>query len=203
MRRRSFLNATAAGLASTLALGRPGAAQFIPKASERKWAVLFGTWYGTARDAAVWISEGMGGIAAVFDVRQDPDLSPFDHLVVGTAIQGGKGPKALEAYLGRNMDRIKGKVRGLYAVCGNLERPAGPQNVKDLIDDYLARLTGAGPVAKRVFGGRVTKALWSEEDFKTVRDLYAQLQMPPLKDYDNLRRPDCLAFGGEVLAKAA
>ena len=71
MRRRSFLNATAAGLASTLALGRPGAAQFIPKASERKWAVLFGTWYGTARDAAVWISEGMGGIEFVpFEIRR-------------------------------------------------------------------------------------------------------------------------------------
>lgn len=38
---------------------------------------------------------------------------------------------------------------------------------------------------------------------KAVQDLYVQLKMPPLKDYDNLRRPDCLKFGGEIRAAKA
>ena len=65
MNRRTFVAGTA-----TLA-PMSAAAQFFPFPSTQKWAVIFGTWCGTARDAAMWISEGMGGIAAVFDaVRQ-------------------------------------------------------------------------------------------------------------------------------------
>jgi menaquinone-dependent protoporphyrinogen IX oxidase len=32
----------------------------------------------------------MDGIANVFDVRENPDLSKYDHVVIGGAIQGGK-----------------------------------------------------------------------------------------------------------------
>jgi hypothetical protein len=87
MERRTFLQLGVAGLGTTLAMASSAPAQFIPKSSKEKWAILYGTWYGTARDASVWISEGMGGIASVFDIRQVPaDLSAYDHLIVGTAI---------------------------------------------------------------------------------------------------------------------
>jgi len=61
MERRTFINLGLTGLGTTLAMANSVPAQFIPKPSKEKWAVLFGTWYGTARDASVWISEGMGG----------------------------------------------------------------------------------------------------------------------------------------------
>ena len=51
------------------------ALDFYPMPSDKKVAVLFATWCGSSRDAAVWISEGMGGIAKVFDVRENPDLA--------------------------------------------------------------------------------------------------------------------------------
>lgn len=203
MQRRAFLNAGLVGLGSTLVTGHPVPVQYIPKPSNEKWAILFGTWYGTARDASIWISEGMGGIAAVFDARQDPDLSPFDHIVVGSAIQNGVGPQVLLSFIEKNMAKIEGKVRGLFAVCGNLQKMPGPDNVRELIDDYLAIQCKAGPVPKQVFGGRVTKAIWSEADFKLVQELYVRLKMPPLQDYDNLRRPDCLKFGAEIRAAQA
>lgn len=203
MQRRSFLNLSLAALSARL--GDAGALvhQFIPKPSRERWAVLFGTWYGTARDAGIWISEGMGGIASVFDVRQKPDLSSFDHLVVGSAIHGGRGPRELDEFIRSNMAAIEGKIRGLYVVCGNLEKPVGPQQVKDYIDGYLADLCRDPQALKKAFNGRITRALMTDEDYKTVADLYKQLGMPPLEDYDYLRRPDCLAFGREILDRAA
>ncbi len=68
--------------------------------SDKKWAVLYGTWCGSARDAALWISEGMDGIANVFDVRENPDLSKYDHIVVGGAIRGGKTSQELQELSG-------------------------------------------------------------------------------------------------------
>lgn len=118
---------------------------------------------------------------------------------MGTAIHGGKGPRALDEYIQSNIAKIQGKVRGLFAVCGNLEKPVELQQTKDYIDGYLAGICKASPVPSRIFNGRITKALMSEEDYRTVEDLYKQLKMPPLKDYDHLRRPDCLKFGNEIL----
>lgn len=199
MQRRSFLSVGMAGLGTTLAMTRLAVAQFVPNPSKERWAILFGTWYGTARDASVWISEGMGGIASVFDVRQVPaDLASYDHLVVGTSIHAGRGRKELEAYLESNVARLQSKVRGLFACCGNLGRMPGPKQTQDFIDDYLAKLCGVRSVPHRVFGGRITKAITSPEDYALVEGLYRSLGLT-LADYDNLSRAECLRLGKEIL----
>ncbi|HSW49550.1 MAG TPA: flavodoxin domain-containing protein, partial [Bryobacteraceae bacterium] len=115
MDRRVFL----AGAGAVAPMSAAASLQFIPFPSKEKWAVVFGTWCGSARDAGMWISEGMGGIAAVFDARQKPDLKAYDHLIIGTAIHGGKGPKEFEDLIQANIGDVKAKVRAYYAVCGN------------------------------------------------------------------------------------
>jgi len=197
MKRRSFFNLAGA---ATFALAAPISFQYIPRASNEKWAILFGTWCGTARDASLWISEGMGGIASVFDVRQSPDLSSFDHLIVGTAVHSGKGPKALDDYIGSNKDRLSGKIRGLFAVCGALGKQPGPVQTKTIIDNYLAKLCSTVSVPSRVFAGRITKVLLAEEDYKTLDSMFRKLGQP-FDDYDHLDRWECMEFGKEVMAQ--
>jgi len=203
MERRSFLNISLAGL-GTLAAANQLQAQFIPMSSRSKdkWAVIFGTWYGTARDAAVWISEGMGGIASVFDVRQPPeDLAAYNHLVFGSAIQGFNIHPELKKYIEANSAKIKGKVRGLFAVCGNLRNIPGPDQVKNYIDGQLAKFTDAPSVPKNVFGGRITKVVWDEKVYIDNMASYKQMGVPE-GDFDNLRRTDCLKLGADILAAA-
>lgn len=59
------------------------ALEYYPATKNGEWAILYGTWCGSTRDASVWISEGMNGIANVFDVRENPDLSKYKHIVIG------------------------------------------------------------------------------------------------------------------------
>jgi menaquinone-dependent protoporphyrinogen IX oxidase len=202
MERRTFLNLGIAGLGTTVAMASPVPFQFIPNPSKEKWAVLYGTWYGTSRDASIWISEGMGGIAAVFDVRQVPsDLEKYDHLVVGTSIQSAKGRKELQAYLEANAGKLKNKIRGLFAVCGNRGQKPGPQQTTDLIDNYLAKLCQVGAVPKHVFGGRITKSVMPPDVYQSIEKMYGSMNIPlPM---DNLSRSECLQFGNEILAGKA
>ncbi len=190
MERRTFLNGLAsAGAVYTMrAVASP---QFIPKPSQEKWAVLFGTWTGTARDAGMWISEGMEGIAAVFDVRQKPDLKAYDHLIIGTAIHGGKGPREFEDFIQANIADVKDKVRGYYVVCGSGGDRPGPQVQTRYIDNYLAKLCQASAPANRAFAGRITKSLLSPEDAKAIERF---------DDYDHLNRWECMAFGKQILS---
>lgn len=177
-----------------LALTKRGhALEYYPNASEKKWAVLYATWCGSSRDAGVWISEGMNGIANVFDVRENPDLSGYDHIVVGGSIRAGQTPAELQEYLTLHQDMIKNKVCGLFVVCGNRMQPPGPDQTTALIDNHLARVCGVTGILSKVFLGRITYGLLDPES----RKMMESMNMP---EYDNLKREDCMAFGKEVLA---
>lgn len=191
MERRNFFKLGMAGIGTVLVAEKARALKYYPKTSDKKWAILYGTWCGTARDAGVWISEGMGGIADVFDVREKIDLREFDNLVIGGAIRGGKVSPELETYLKNNQEWMKTKVRGLYAVCGNMQRPVTPEVVERHIHDYLAPLCGVDDVPAAVFPGRITPALLESD----IRE-----QMSGMGEYDNLKRADCLALGRKILS---
>ncbi len=193
MERRTFLN----GLAGMGALAA-ASPQFIPFPSQEKWAVVFGTWCGSARDAGMWISEGMGGIASVFDARQKPDLKAYDHLIIGTAIHGGKGPKELEDLIQANIAEVKTKVRAYYAVCGNGGDRPWVATQTNYIDNYMAKLCQATAPSNRIFPGRITKALLPDADIKRLEATFKQRNMP-FEDYDHLARWDCLQFGRQIL----
>ena len=205
MERRTFLNIGAAGLGS-LAVAAPLRAQFIPQPSrsKEKWAIVFATKYGTTRDAAVWISEGMGAIADVFDVRRLPaDIASYDNIVIGSAIMGFTILPDMKNYLDANAAGIRGKVRGIFAVCGNLRNMPGEAQVKQYCDDILVKALGlTSPVPRAVFGGRITKAIWEEKEYKDNMDTYASMGVST-DDLDNLSRADCMKLGAEILAKKA
>ncbi len=192
MERHTFLRMGLTGIAAALS-PNAWALKLYPRPSEKKWAVLYGTWCGSSRDAGVWISEGMGGIAEVFDVREEPDLKGFDHLVVGGSIRGFRIHPLLEQYITANAAWLKPKVRGYWAVCNNMGQPPGPAERTRYIDDHLAKLCGVSSVPARVFPGRITKALLEKDVLEMMKGF---------PDNDNLKRVDCLAFGREILEAA-
>lgn len=161
------------------------------RTSGRKWAILYGTWCGSSRDAAVWIAEGMGGNADVLDIRQKPDLSEYDHLIIGSSIRGFRIHPDLEQYISDHKDLIQDKIRGYWAICNNMGQTPGAEQKKAYIDDHLARLCGVSDLPSRVFHGRITKDLLDEQ---------VRAMMQSLPDNDNLKRSDCLSFGKEILA---
>ena len=193
MKKRTFIKGSLLAAGTLLIPKKVSALEYYPNKSEKRWAVLYATWCGSARDAGVWISEGMDGIANVFDVRENPDLSKYDHVVIGGAIRAGVTSTELQEYLMKNKEMLKSKIRGYFAVCGNMMKPAGPEQTTALIDKHLALLTGVSNVPSRVFLGRITFGLMEPE----VRKQMQGMKMP---EYDNLKRSECMDFGKELLA---
>jgi len=201
MERRDFFKfGLMAGIGTMTLADSARALDYYPMPSDKKFAVLFATWCGSSRDAGVWISEGMGGIADVFDVRENPDLKVYDHIVIGGSIRSGATRKELQDYIAKNKGAMKDKVRALFAVCGNGEKPVGQAQKTSYIDNHLAKLLEVGNLPARVFNGRITKSLMDPENRKRMEEMYPSFAGKPLEDYDLLKRPDCLAFGKEILA---
>lgn len=193
MIRRDFFKLGLAGAGVAAMSADAWALRYYPNQAPKKWAVLYGTWCGSSRDAALWISEGMAGIADVFDVREKPDLRAFDHIVIGGAIRADVTRKELQEYITANRGWLKSRVRGLFAVCGNMRRPVEAKQKVTFIDNHLVKLCGVGDVPAAVFLGRITKSLMDPETAK---------MMAGMEDYDNLKRPECMEFGRNVLAAA-
>ena len=193
MERRTFFKLGLVGISSMALVDKAWALKYYPNPSDKKWAVLYGTWCGSSRDAGVWISEGMGGIADVFDVRENPNLKGFYHIVIGSSIRDYKINPLMEKYINENKGRMKGKIRGFYAVCGNMRKPTGPEQIDMYIDKQLAQLCGVGNIPAKVFNGRITMGLLDKQAFELMTKF-------GVTDYDDLKRADCLAFGKEILA---
>ncbi len=192
MKKRDFLKAGLVGIGALMIPRKAQSLEFYPMPSDKRWAVLFATWCGAARDAGVWISEGMDGIAQVYDVRENPDLSGYDHVIAGSAIRSNEIHPLLKDYLERNRSSLEGKVRGLFAVCGNMMQPVDEEQYTAFIDYQLSIQTGAYNVPAKVFLGRITWGLM-EPDIRERMQQY-----PGMVEYDNLKRPECMAFGREV-----
>ncbi|OFY61832.1 MAG: hypothetical protein A2V64_08290 [Bacteroidetes bacterium RBG_13_43_22] len=197
MNKRNFIKTGLLGMSALMVSKKAFPLEYYPMPSGMKWAVLYATWCGSTRDAGVWISEGMDGIANVFDVRENPDLSGFDHVVIGGAIRAGVTSQLLQEYLEKNKETLKSKIRGYFAVCGNMMRPAGPEQTAAFIDNHLAKICGVSNVPSRVFLGRVTWGLMEPDVRKQMQSF------PGIKEYDNLKRPECMEFGKEVLASVS
>ena len=194
MERRNFFKAGVMSLGAIAIAKKSLALEYYPKQSDKKWAVVYSTWCGSSRDAGVWISEGMGGIADVYDVRENPDLKTFDHVVVGGSIRSGRVSQELQDYLTTHKDLLKDKIRGLFCVCGNRMQPTGPEQVKQLIDNHLSQITGVSGVPAKVFNGRITIAL-VEPQYVDIVKSYG--------DYDLMKRADFLEFGKTILASVS
>ncbi len=165
------------------------AMKLFPNPGKQKWAILFGSRYGSTRDASLWISEGMGGIADLFDARENPDLAAFDALMVGSGIYSGKIDQPLESYLARNAGSISSRIRALFVVCGSGGTPRAQAYV-----DALAKLCGVSSPLTKTFPGRVTKRLLNPADYKVEEEVFKRRNQP-FEDYDYLKRSDCLKFG--------
>lgn len=192
MNRRKFMKSILACGGTTFLVSKGYSLKFFPNPSKNKWAVLFGTRYGSNRDASIWISEGMGAIADVFDARENPDLSSFNYLIIGSGIYGGKIAQPLESYIKKNTSLISNKMKAVFVVCGG----GGSEYANQYLDE-LTKLCGAKPLLKRSFPGRLTKRLLNSDDFKGLENYYKRNNQP-FEDYDRLQRKACLQFGEEI-----
>ena len=195
MDRRVFLKIILVGGGLTVFSSNSYALKLFPNPGKQKWAILFGSRYGSTRDASLWIAEGMGGIADVFDARENPDLLSFDYIIVGSGIYSGKIDQPLETYLTRTSALISNRIKALFIVCGSGDSPRAQAYV-----DLLIKFCQAKAPLTKLFSGRVTKRLLNKEDYKVEEEVFKRRNQP-FEDYDNLKRGDCLNFGGEILAK--
>jgi len=130
----------------------------------------------SSRDAAVWISEGMGGIARCLRCARNPDLKGFDHIIIGGSIRSGATRKELQDYIIKNRGMLKDKISALFAVCGNREKPVGPEQKTTLIDNHLGQIVRGLEICHQRFLMAESQNRWMDpESRKRMEESYPKI----------------------------
>ncbi len=192
MDRRNLCKIGLAGIGS-MVFSRPvGAMESFIKASEKKkWALVYHSVCGSTKDAATWINEGLGDIADVVEFKTTLKATDYEYFVFGGCIQAGKINTSLSSFVKNNKDSLKSKIRGLFVVCGNMgnDFPLVDTDHENYCKKNLVEPAGVTDKPSKVFIGR------AKNDCSASKAIVSMVG----KEFDYLKKEDCVAFGQQVL----
>lgn len=81
--------------------------------------IAFSTRHGATRKNAEALARELSDSATIVDLRKEPgiDVTPFDTVVVGTAIYAGQAQKEVGEFCARNRDALGARKLGLFICC--------------------------------------------------------------------------------------
>lgn len=167
-----------------------------------KCLVVYGSKYGSTKEVAQAIADGLG--AEAVNVEEDPDVRPYDLVVIGSPIYGGDYLEAVRDFLETNRPYLaKRKVATFITAAAGWERSPGLTGEEDELlftqDEYaegLAHLAGgAETLDTKGFGGRLTPELLNDADRNMLEWFYRFLMHEPLKGFDLIDLPAAYHWG--------
>ena len=122
-----------------------------------KALVVYGTRWGGTTDIAETIGETLNHCGYVVDVvdakKSQPEIDPYDLVIVGSGISMGKWTKEVMSFLEKNATGLESKKTACFVSCGMVLRQQGREKA---LQDYLVKIAEKyclSPVSYGVFGG--------------------------------------------------
>lgn len=171
-----------------------------------KCLVVYDSKYGATKELAQAIAEGLQ--ADIANVETDPDVRPYDLVVIGSPIYGGDYLDSVRSFLRANRPFLaKRKVAAFVSAAAEWERSLGLTGEEDELvftqQEYaegLAKLAGGQVVGARGFGGRLVPEHLDARDRSMLEWFYRFLMREPLKGFDTLDLEGARRWGEELAA---
>jgi menaquinone-dependent protoporphyrinogen oxidase len=172
-----------------------------------KCLVIYGSRYGSTREVAQAVAEGLE--ADVADAADRPDLTPYEVVVVGSPIYAGDYLDSVLDLICANRDLLaERKTAAFITAAADMQIEPGLTGDEDELlhtqQDYadgLAALAGGHLLDTRGFGGRLVPEQLDESDRKMLSWFYRFLMHDELKGFDLLDLPAAKAWGEQLKAK--
>jgi menaquinone-dependent protoporphyrinogen oxidase len=112
--------------------------------------IAYASKHGATKAYAGKLAELLPGQVTLVDLKQNPglDLTPFDQVVIGSAIYAGTAQKEVRAFCAQNLEQLKRKRLGLFICC----LFDGPQGEQQLQQAFPAELRTSALALQRLSG---------------------------------------------------
>ena len=169
-----------------------------------KSLVVYASKYGSTREVAQAIADGLGADIAAASTH--PDVRPYDLIVIGSPIYGGEYLDSLVEFIRVNRTYLaERKVAAFITAAADMRLNPGLTGEEDEMlftqQDYadgLARLAGGEVLSSRGFGGRLVPEQLDKRDYNLLDWFYRFLMHEEFKGFDLLDLPDAYRWGEEL-----
>lgn len=169
-----------------------------------KCLVVYASKYGSTQEVAQAIADGLG--ADIANADSDPDVRPYDVVVIGSPIYGGDYLDSVKDFLHTNhLYLAKRKIATFITAAANWVRDPGLTGEEDELlftqqeyADGLARLAGGETLTSQGFGGRLIPSELDDKDRNMLEWFYRFLMHKPLEGFDLIDLPAAYRWGEEI-----
>lgn len=169
-----------------------------------KYLVVYASRYGSTREVAQAIADGLG--ADIAAAASFPDVRAYELVVVGSPIYGGDYLESMTKFLRTKKSALATrKVAAFITAAADWRVDPGLTGDEDELlftqqqyADGLARLAGGTSLGARGFGGRMIPEDLDKRDFEMLNWFYRFLMREPLKGFDLLDLPAARRWGEEL-----
>lgn len=171
-----------------------------------KCLVVYGSKYGSTQEVAQAIADGLG--ADIANAETDPDVRPYNVVVIGSPIYGGDYLDSIKDFVRNNQPYLaKRKVATFITAAAEWTRSPGLTGEEDELlftqqeyADGLAKLAGGETLDSQGFGGRLVPEQLDEKDRNMLDWFYRFLMRRPLEGFDLIDLPSAYRWGEELRA---
>ena len=167
--------------------------------SSKNVALIYATKYGSTKDTAVWIKDGMRenvDLLNIEDISSDTALK-YDLFIIGSGVWIGGVHEKLVEFLESNASSLNSRVMASFIVCGtDGSKESGRKRIDGYFEDMLMPLKDK-PLTE-YFGGRIVVEQLTEEDREALTDFYRTYLNTELKSWDKTDPNKADLFGKEL-----
>lgn len=169
-----------------------------------KHLVVYTSKYGSTREVAQAIAAGLQ--AEIANADDNPDVRPYDLVVLGSPIYGGDYLEPIKNFLRGNKPFLaERKIAAFITAAAHWERDPGLTGEEDELlftqQEYaagLANLTGGETIDCRGFGGRMVPEDLDDADRGMLEWFYRFLMRKPLEGFDLIDLAAARRWGEEL-----
>jgi len=169
-----------------------------------KSIVIYGTKYGSTREVAQAIADGLG--ADIAGASTEPDIREYDLVVIGSPIYGNDYYYTVMDYIKAFRSDLKQKKIAAFitAAADWIPQPGLTGEYDETLPtqheyaEGLGQLTGGDVIACRGFGGRLVPEQLDEADRAMLEWFYRFLMHEPLEGFDLLNPAAAYRWGEDL-----
>ncbi len=197
--RREFLKlGSSAVLISMAAFNFGCSLQPLVQDRDKKVALLYATRYGSTKDTAEWIAEGLDRNIDLLDIEKisfDDTAKNYDLFIIGSGVWIDGVHKDMLRFLKTQKALLEDKIVASFILCGTTgEDVKGDERIEQYFAKFHSSLDKK-PALNEKFGGRLIIEQLNEKDRKILEVFYEKVLKRDFVSWDRTEPKKAYQFG--------
>ena len=172
-----------------------------PLVKDKKVALIYATRYGSTKDTAEWIVEGLDREVDLLDIEKisfSETAKKYDLIIIGSGVWIDGVHKDMLKFLETQKEHLKDKIIASFILCGTTsEDVKGDERIESYFKRFHSSLE-TKPALNKKFGGRMNIEQLNDKDRKMLEVFYERILKREFVSWDRTEPKKAHQFGKDI-----